>query len=173
MEKGKPSRTRKPTELSSSKDLPQVPARFLRVRYNGPAHPQASVPGLSRGANCQRFVFELLKHFGYESAPMRSSELCKDRTFTQRVLRMRAFDILMFNRDERAWGAHVALYLGNGRAIHLSKAIGRPGIWDVPDFFAFERYRVLVAIKRPIRLTRVTRLSHASRTEQVSNVQGS
>ena len=121
------------------------------MRYNGAAHPQTNVRGLGRGANCQRFVFELLKHFGYEIAPMRSSELCEDRTFTQRVFRMRAFDILMFNRDERAWGAHVALYLGNGRAIHLAKAIGRPVIWDVSDFFASERYRVLVAIKRPIR----------------------
>ena len=151
LEKGRPSRTGKLTALSGSRGLPRVPARFFRVRYNGAAHPLAAMPGLSRGANCQRFVFELLKHFGYEIAPMRSSELCEDRTFTQRVSRMRAFDILMFNRDERAWGAHVALYLGNGRAIHLAKAIGRPVIWDVPDFFASEGCRVLVAIKRPIR----------------------
>ena len=130
---------------------PRVPSRFFRVRYNGAAHPLANVSGLSSGANCQRFVFELLKHFGYEIAPMRSSELCEDRTFTQRVLRIRALDILMFNRDESAWGAHLALYLGKGRAIHLAKAIGRPVVWEVPDFFAFERYRVLVAIKRPIR----------------------
>jgi hypothetical protein len=133
--------------------VPRVPARFFRVRYNGAAHPLANVPGLSRGANCQRFVFELLKHFGYEIAPMRSSELFEDRRFTQRVSRMRAFDILMFNRDESAWGAHLALYLGNGGAIHLAKASGRPAIWGVAEFLAVERYRILVAIKRPIRVT--------------------
>jgi lipoprotein Spr len=130
-----------------------VPARFLRVHYNGAAHPLAKFCGLTHGANCQRFVFELLKHFGYEIAPMRSSELYADRIYTRRVSRVRPLDILMFNRDENPWGAHLALYLGDGRATHLAKAIGHPVVWNLQDFDC-ERYRVLVAIKRPVTVSR-------------------
>src|ERR1700733_2908877 len=84
----------------------KIPARFMKVRYNGAAHPFASIAGLEAGANCQRFAFALLEHFGYAIAPMRSSELWDDRSFTRRVKRMRPCDILMFNREENAWGAH-------------------------------------------------------------------
>jgi hypothetical protein len=137
-----------------------VPARFLRVRYNGARHPMAGpVSGsgsiFRAGANCQRFVFELLRHFGYEVGTMRSSELWTDRCFTRRILqvrRIRPLDILMFNRERREWGAHLALYLGNGVAIHLAKEIGRPAIWEIPEFLQHARYRALVGIKRPIRL---------------------
>jgi lipoprotein Spr len=102
-------------------------------------------------ANCQRFVFELLRHFGYEIGPMRSTELFADRQFTRTVRRMRPLDILMFNRDRIAWGAHLAVYLGEGRAIHLSKEVGVPAVWEISQFLVRERYRTLVAIKRPIR----------------------
>ena len=129
-----------------------IPPQFLAVRYNGAAHPQAPIAGLNLGANCQRFVFELLRHFGYEVGAMRSSELWSDRIYTRTVYRKRRFDILMFNGTDCAWGAHLALYLGNGRAIHLCKAIGRPAIWSESQFARCDEYKVLVAIKRPIRL---------------------
>ena len=123
----------------------------MRVRYDCAHHPLAEPGSIFRdGANCQRFVFELLKHFGYEVGPMRSSELWADRRFTNPVRRMRPLDILMFNRGDTAWGAHVALYLGDGRAIHLSKEVGRPAVWEVAEFHARERYRTLVGIKRPL-----------------------
>jgi len=126
----------------------------MRIRYNGARHPLSASGSIFReGANCQRFVFDLLAHFGYEVGPMRSSELFADREFTRAARRMRRFDILMFNREQRAWGAHLALYLGDNRAIHLSKEVGRPAIWTIPEFFARERYRTLVAIKRPMRPT--------------------
>src|ERR1700733_14337156 len=112
----------------------KIPARFMKVRYNGAAHPFASIAGLEAGANCQRFAFALLEHFGYAIAPMRSSELWDDRSFTRRVKRMRPCDILMFNREENAWGAHVAMYVGDGHAIHLSKALGLPAIWELAEF---------------------------------------
>lgn len=128
----------------------EIVARFLNVRYNGAAHPYACVTGLDAGANCQRFAFALLEHFGYEIAPMRSSELWADRRFTRRVHRMRPCDILMFNRDKRAWGAHLALYVGNGRAIHLSKEVGLPAIWELAEFERCPRNKILLGIKRPI-----------------------
>jgi lipoprotein Spr len=137
-----------------------VPPDFLRVRYEGARHPLARPGSIScEGANCQLFVFELLKHFGYEIAPMRSRELWEDRRFTRQVLhvrQMRPLDILLFNRERLGWGAHLALYLGEGRAIHLSKEVGRPAIWEVSEFSRHERYRTLVGIKRPLRLVAAT-----------------
>ena len=130
----------------------EVPRKFMRVRYDGARHPLAGPGSIFRnGANCQRFVFELLKHFGYAIGPMRSSELEADRRFTRPVRRIRPLDILMFNRTDKAWGAHIALYLGDGRAIHLSKEAGRPAVWEVTEFSKHERYRTLVAVKRPTR----------------------
>src|ERR1700733_9556831 len=121
----------------------KIPARFMKVRYNGAAHPLAKIRGLEAGANCQRFVFALLEHFGYAIAPMRSSELWDDRSFTRRVKRMRPCDILMFNRDESLWGAHLAMYVGNGRAIHLSKEVGLPASWRLAQVPRVSRYRVM------------------------------
>jgi cell wall-associated NlpC family hydrolase len=128
----------------------EIPARFMAVRYNGAAHPLTRAKGLDDGANCQRFVYALLAHFGYEVAPMRSSELWADREFTCQTDRMRPLDILMFNREEKARGAHLALYLGNHRAIHLSKSVGVPTIWPLSEFARQAQYTVLVGIKRPI-----------------------
>jgi lipoprotein Spr len=123
----------------------------MHVRYDGARHPLAGPGSIFReGANCQRFVFELLKHFGYEVGPLRSSELWADRQFTRPVRQKRLLDILMFNRDASAWGAHLALYLGDGRAIHLSKEPARPAVWEVGEFSKHERYRTLVGIKRPM-----------------------
>jgi hypothetical protein len=57
----------------------------------------------------------------------------------------------MFNRNNEPRGAHLALYLGSGRSIHLCKAIGLPAIWRLSQFLRTEAYQVLVGIKRPIR----------------------
>jgi lipoprotein Spr len=138
--------------MTARKSIVTVPRNYMRVRYAGAHHPRARPRSIFReGANCQLFVFELLKHFGYEIAPMRSSELWADGRFTRRVLNMRPLDILMFNRDRSGWGAHLALYLGEGRAIHLSKQVGRPAVWEVTEFSRHEKYRTLVGIKRPMR----------------------
>jgi hypothetical protein len=119
------------------------------VKYNGAAHPFAPMSGLEAGANCQRFAFELLRHFGHQIAPMRSSELLLDVRFTRSVNRPRAFDLLLFNRERKGWGAHVAVCLGSGRAIHLCRELGHAAIWTMDDFARHERYRTLVGIKRP------------------------
>jgi lipoprotein Spr len=120
----------------------EIPPRFFRVRYDGRRYPG------SAGANCQRFAYEMLRHFGCEIPDFRSSELWADTCCTRRVKRMRPLDLLLFNRTRRAWGAHVAVYLGRGRAIHLCKAIGRPAVWSFDEFAACDRYRVFVGAKR-------------------------
>ncbi|HVA78184.1 MAG TPA: hypothetical protein VNF27_09825 [Candidatus Binataceae bacterium] len=126
-----------------------IPPRFLRVEFNGARHPGApNLRGLAHGANCQHFAYELLRHYGLAVPDFRSSHLWRDRRFTRRVVRLRPLDLLLFNRTRRARGAHVAVYLGQRRAIHLSKQVGTPAIWTLDEFAAQPRYRVFLGAKR-------------------------
>ncbi|HUY27819.1 MAG TPA: hypothetical protein VMV27_10410 [Candidatus Binataceae bacterium] len=126
-----------------------VPRRFLRVQYNGARHPGApKLRGLAHGANCQHFAYELLRHDGLAVPDLRSSDLWRDKRFTRRVVRLRPLDLLLFNRTRRAWGAHVAVYLGQRRAIHLSNQVGTPAIWTLEEFAEHERYQVYLGAKR-------------------------
>lgn len=129
-----------------------IPRKFLRVRYKGACYPGApNLRGLAQGANCQHFAYELLRHFGRTVPDLRSSDLWKDTRFTRPVVRLQPLDLLLFNRTRRAWGAHVAVYLGRGRAIHLSKQAGTPIVWTLEEFAERERYRVYIGAKRVIR----------------------
>jgi len=127
----------------------EIPARFLRVRYNGTCYPgKPGLHGLSGGANCQHFAYELLRHFDREVPNLRSSELWADTRHSKVATRLRPLDLLLFNRTRRARGAHVAVYLGAGKAVHLCKAIGRPVIWNLKEFGELDSYRVFVGGKR-------------------------
>jgi lipoprotein Spr len=131
----------------------RVPRAFLRIPYNGSQHPGAPYSSIfEAGANCQRFVYELLKHFGYELPEFRSSELWLDRIYTHEVptdrICLRPLDILLFNRRRESWGAHLGLHLGGGQVIHLAKAVGYPAIWRIEEFAQHARYRVIVGAKR-------------------------
>lgn len=128
-----------------------IPRRFLHVRYNGACYPGApNLRGLAQGANCQHFAYELLRHFGRAVPDLRSSDLWNDQRYTRRVVRLRLLDLLLFNRARRAWGAHVAVYVGRGRAIHLSKQVGTPIMWTLEEFAEHEHYRVFLGAKRVI-----------------------
>jgi hypothetical protein len=128
-----------------------IPPRFFCVRYRGARYPAAAgARGLGAGANCQRFAYEFLRHFGRAIPDFRSSELWRDTRFTRRVAKLRPLDLLLFNRTRRAWGAHVAVYLGRRMAIHLCKEVGRPAIWSLDEFAASERYRTFVGAKRAV-----------------------
>jgi lipoprotein Spr len=128
-----------------------IPRKFLRVQYNGACYPGApDLRGLAQGANCQHFAYELLRHFGRAVPDLRSSDLWSDTRFTRPVVRLRPLDLLLFNRTRRAWGAHLAVYLGGGRAIHLSKQVGTPIVWTLEEFAEHERYRVYLGAKRVI-----------------------
>jgi hypothetical protein len=50
---------------------------------------------------------------------------------------------LLINRTEAAWGAHVALFVGENKAIHLCASEGRPVIWRLEDFALREEYAFL------------------------------
>ena len=97
----------------------------------------------------QNFAYALLKHFGYEISPFRSSNLWEDTEETVIVTgELRALDLLLFNRTSSPWGAHVALYLGGGKAIHLSKKESTAAIWPFAQFQMLAEYRIFIGAKR-------------------------
>lgn len=130
--------------------LTALPAAFRGVCYVGAAIPQAD-HDLSQGANCQRYAYAVLAHFGIELPPWRSSELWADRQLTRVVAAFEPLDLLLFSPDGTAFGAHVAVYAGQGRALHLCKAVGVPATWTLAQFAAHDAYAVLLGGKRAVR----------------------
>ena len=127
----------------------KIPREFRSVRYNAASHPgRPGLKGFKHGANCQHFACELLRHFGYEVPNLRSSELAADTKHFTIARRLRPFDLILFNRSETAWGAHVGIYLGNARVLHLCKAAGHPETWTLARFAATPAYKVRVIAKR-------------------------
>ena len=108
-----------------------------------------TLPDLSESPNCQNFAYALLKHFGFEISPFRSSNLWEDRSETDLVLdELRPLDLLLYNRTQNPWGAHVALYLGDGQAFHLSKKQSAPVVWPLAQFPELAEYRTFIGAKR-------------------------
>jgi hypothetical protein len=112
------------------------------------------VPGadhdLTRGANCQRFAYAFLAEHGVAVPPLRSAELWADGVVSRRATVFEPLDLLLFNRTADAYGAHVAVYLGEGEALHLGKAAGLPEVWSMARFQADPRYRCFIGAKRVI-----------------------
>jgi hypothetical protein len=105
---------------------------------------------LAAGANCQLFAYEVLRHFGWAPPAQRSSDLWADTRATVRVSVAQPLDLLLFNATDDAYGAHVGVCVNGGRVLHLCAEAGHPAVWDMTEFAARERYRVLVGIKRVI-----------------------
>jgi len=127
-----------------------IPAQFWRIKYDQDHDGGAPLlPSISESPNCQNFAYALLKHFGYEISPFRSSNLWEDAEETVIVTgELRALDLLLFNRTSSPWGAHVALYLGGGKAIHLSKKESTAAIWPFAQFQILAEYRIFIGAKR-------------------------
>jgi hypothetical protein len=126
-----------------------IPEHFWRVTYD-PAHDPNSpvlVP-MAQGANCQNFAYELLKHFDRHVPLLRSSNLWEDSEHTTAVSKPEPLDLLLFNRTNDPWGAHVALHVGDGQAIHLAKKLGSPVVWPIEKFSEQVEYRVFIGAKR-------------------------
>jgi hypothetical protein len=113
----------------------------------------AARPGLTAGANCQLFAYEVLRHFGLTPPPLRSSDLWADTRATIRVPRARPLDLLLFNATDDAYGAHVGVWADEDRVLHLCAEAGRPAVWSLRDFAARQRYQVLIGVKRVIHRT--------------------
>lgn len=128
-----------------------VPMHLLAIPYNGSICPGVDHPAdLSTGANCQVFAYALLKHFGIDLPPFRSSELWEDILHTRQVSDLQPLDLLLFAPTADAYGAHLAVYLGSNEAIHLARAVGKPAIWPLERFSSVERYRTFIGAKRAL-----------------------
>ena len=122
-----------------------IPAAFWTVAYCGVCFPVADI---AAGANCQAFAYALLRHFGRRISDFRSSDLWDDARETERVVDLAPLDLLLFNRAAGAYGAHVGVYLGEGRVIHLSQRVGKPAIWPLERFAREPGYEVFLGAKR-------------------------
>lgn len=127
--------------------LDRLPAEFRAVRYDGARISDGS-RDLSAGANCQLYAYAVLAHFGLNLPPWRSSELWADTDATRPVTDFEPLDLLLFSRDGQSFGAHVAVYAGEEKALHLCKSVGRPAIWSLAEFTVRPEYRVLLGGKR-------------------------
>lgn len=128
-----------------------LPARFFNAKYDGTKYPgSGNCNGIENGANCQYFAYELLKHFGYIVPDLRSSDLWADNIHTKEVHSFEPLDLLFFNENADSYGAHVGVYLGGGKVVHLSKEIGHPVIWDLSEFEKRPRYSNLLGGKRVV-----------------------
>jgi hypothetical protein len=94
--------------------------------------------------------YEILQQFGFAIPPLRSSELWADTKYTRVVGEYEPLDLLLFNRTGEAWGAHVALVVGDNQAIHLCASEGRPVIWSLAEFALRPEYACLLGGKRAI-----------------------
>lgn len=126
-----------------------IPEPFWQVSYNGNCLPDADDRfDLGGGANCQRFAYAVLAHFGLMVPGLRSSELWEDRHWTAVTNRIRPLDLVLFNRARTPWGAHVAVCVARNRLIHLCRSVGRPAVWSVREFLGHPEYRHLIGAKR-------------------------
>lgn len=67
---------------------------------------------------------------------------------TRQVSDLQPLDLLFFAPTTDAYGAHLAVYLGDNEAIHLARAVGKPATWPVERFATVERYRTFIGAKR-------------------------
>jgi len=130
----------------------ELPDTYWEVRYVGARYPGSpavsSRPGLGEGANCQLFAFEVLRHFGLAPPELRSSELWTDTATTQRVTVPRPLDLVLVNTSQDPWGAHIGVWAGDDKVLHLCAEVGRPALWNMAMFAARPSYRILVGFKR-------------------------
>jgi hypothetical protein len=127
----------------------ELPSYFFSVQYNGDCYPgAANTSGLTKGANCQQFAYELLRYFGRKVPDLRSSDLWEDELSTFKVTSLEPLDLLLYNSEPCAWGAHVAVFLNDDEIIHLSKELGLPAIWTHKQFLDHPRYRYFIGAKR-------------------------
>lgn len=126
-----------------------IPLSFFNSYYDGSKYPGSpKCRGIQKGANCQYFAYELLRYFGLKIPDFRSSNLWEDTSTTKKVQRLQPLDILLFNTVNKSYGAHVGIYLGNDKVIHLSKGVGYPTVWDIKDFKKRDKYKVCIGAKR-------------------------
>lgn len=127
-----------------------IPPYLMEIQYNGRIIPNGKTHNITiTGANCQVFAYHILRSHGLIVPDYRSSELWEDSEFSEKITdNFQPLDLLFFNKKNEAYGAHIAIYLGDNKVIHNSKKIGLPVIWDMETFFKKSKYAVLLGGKR-------------------------
>ncbi|ARF58692.1 cell wall hydrolase [Streptomyces gilvosporeus] len=146
--------------------LAGLPEALRNVSYSAARHPGAGTPectssagdaagALAGGANCQRYAYAVLGHFGLVVPPLRSAELWADERATVRAGQPRPLDLVLFDGGPVAgrptgYGAHVGVHLAPGQVLHLCREVGRPAVWAYADFAARPRYARFLGAKRAV-----------------------
>ena len=127
----------------------EIPPHFFDVTYKGAHYPGSPrTNGLEGGANCQVFAYELLRHHGITVPDLRSSDLWEDTEFTAQVTDLQPLDLLLWNKVNDPWGAHMGVYVGEKKAVHLSKKNNTAVIWQLDQFLELPEYSVFIGAKR-------------------------
>ena len=137
-----------------------IPPEFMQVHYNGANFPGAvGFDGLKQGANCQVFAYSFLAFYGIDLPPFRSSGLWDDRKHTFVVTEFEPLDLLLFHKVQQAYGAHVTVYIGDGRVLHLSSHHGYPTIETGVELQYHHKYRYFIGAKRPLHLSKTSTIT--------------
>jgi len=129
----------------------KVPDAFWTIPYCTDRIPGvANQSDLSLGANCQVFAYAVLKENGLLVPNVRSSELWSDTHYSKVVTDFMPLDLMLYNSRDTAYGAHVAVYLGDGDVIHLSLQNGKPEIISHEKLLMNKKYPCFVGAKRII-----------------------
>ncbi len=129
-----------------------IPIHFFNSIYDASKYPgSGNCISLENGANCQYFAYELLKHFDLSVPDFRSSDLWEDITYTEKVIDLKPLDLVFFNKDENSYGAHVGVYIGANKVVHLSKEVNYPTVWDMEEFTKRKSYSYFIGAKRVLK----------------------
>ena len=127
----------------------KIPASFYDVEYRSDRIPGIdNQSDLKLGANCQVFAYALLKENGRYVPNDRSSELWSDRSYSEVVSEFEPLDLMLYNSSNDAYGAHVGVYVGEGKIIHLALRNGKSKIELHGDMLKKDRYQCFIGAKR-------------------------
>lgn len=127
----------------------KVPNWMMDISYNGKIIPNGTVHDMQlSGANCQVFSYYLLRLNGKVIPELRSSELWANQEFSKEVTIYEPLDIVFFSKNEKAWGAHVGVFINPTQVLHLARKQVKPVVWDLAHFHEYEEYKVLIGVKR-------------------------
>lgn len=127
-----------------------IPESFADVRYVAQRIPGVeNQADLRLGANCQVYAYAFLRHFGLAPPELlRSSELWADTEFTIIADDFQWLDLMLYNKTQAAYGAHVGVYVGDGQVLHLAQAIGHPIVQQHEDLLLEDKYACFIGAKR-------------------------
>lgn len=122
---------------------------LLNVKYN-----PSRIPGidnqlnLSLGANCQVFAYEFLRINDIKLPNFRSSELWEDKIYTKGVNTFKKLDLMLYSKEGKSFGAHIAVYIGFGNVIHLSMYNKTYEIIEHKEMLKNNKYKCFIGAKR-------------------------